>query len=722
MNMLKHIYKGVFGVMLIGFAACSTELTEEDNLTPGTTPIRLTGTVTRTDGTSENTNLADYSGLYLSSKVATDPTKSFFENIAITDTKANTKDDKKSDLTTAVYYPLNKSTKISLYGHTGTVTDGTMSLTSGTAIENDALISNGTNGQGTEGCADAPVELLTFRHVMTKVTVKVEVDGIVEETKPTNIQIGFDDNMVAGSGKYALTATADANATDISGSYKLEGSADGIDNYLVPTRATLSGTAGFIKSLKIDDYTATTEDCDALIIPQADLDGTLSDLILKPGLAYTLTFKIKRLKVVGIALTMKEWDIKTGDGEWGYDPYKVKMNVAGGYSNSDDKLISKIVLHYTPSGNQSETYQYIGTGVADGSDAYAHFVTLPKAENMTDGTLKANLYTRNGLLIVGHEVKYKAGTPAQFDISLGSNGMVVKDGYHQVTTPLQFYNMMSNPETGTKYRLTENIDINSLPLAITPTAFPVGAELDGNGKSILHLKLKGSGLFTTNNGTLKNIHNAFCSIDATTSSDNPYVGGLCSINNGTIEGCINEADIKTKDGQTAGGICGKNDTKGTIIACLNIGNIPAGDKIGGICGENANPEANAIMACINAGMLHGSSNHQRDSDIGGICGYQSIAKTSGAVINACFWLTGTSRPAQGSSDEKAIGSFGSSITTTEDYCINTTNMTETLLRMEAVTKLNDALTGKEWKFEWEQNLDGTYKTVWPMPVKTTTTP
>lgn len=715
MDMLKHIYKGIFGVLLIGFAACSTEQLEEDNgLTPGTTPIQMMGAVTRAGDT--NGNLDGYAGLYLSAKI--DPATDYFTNNAITVASSEAT---KSVLDVHMYYPLDKDKTISLYGHSGEVTDGNISLTSGTDATNDALISNGTDGSGTAGSVNSPVSMLTFRHVMTKVTVKVEVNGSVEEAKPTNIQIGFDDSKVAGSGKYALTAKADANATDISGSYTLEGSADGTDNYLVPTGETLSGAAGFIKSLKIDDYTATAADLANLIIPKADLGGTLSDLILKPGLAYTLTFKIKRLKVVGIALTMKEWDIKTGDGEWGYDPYKVKMNVTGGYSNSDDKLISKIVLHYTPSSGQSETYQYIGTGVADGSDAYAHFVTLPKTDKMTDGTLKADLYTRNGLLIVGHEVKYRAGTPAQFNISLGSNGMLVENGYHQVTTPLQFYNMMSNPEAGTKYRLTENIDINSLPLAITPTAFPAGAELDGNGKSILHLKLKGTGLFTTNNGTLKNIHSSFCSIDAT-ESDETYVGGLCSINNGTIEGCINEADIKTNDLQIAGGICGKNDTNGTVLACLNTGNIPAGDKIGGICGENANPAAGAITACISAGMLHGSSNHHVDSDIGGICGYQSIAKASDAVINACFWLTGTSRPAQGSSDEKAIGSFGSGITPSGDYCLNTTNMTETLLRTEAVAKLNDALTGKEWKFEWDKNPDGTYKTVWPMPVKNTITP
>lgn len=712
--MLKHIYNGIFGVLLIGFAACSTEQFEDHGLTPGTTPILLTGAVTRASGT--NGNLDGYAGLYLSAKI--DVNTNYLTNNAIT---IGSGDANKSVLDVDMNYPLDKEKMISFYGHSGEVADEKIGLTSGTAATNDALISNGTDGTGTDGSANNPVSMLTFRHVMTKVTVKIEVDGSLEDTKPTNIQIGFDDSKVAASGKYALAATANETATDISGNYTLKGSADanGTDNYLVPTGETLSGTAGFIQSLMIDDYTATPQDLTNLTIPQADLNGAKSDLVLKPGLAYTLTFKINRLKVVGITLAMKEWDIIAGNADWGYDPYKVKMNVSGGYSNSGDNLISKIVLHYTPD-NQNETYQYIGSGAADGSDAYAHFVTLPKTDKMTDGTLKADLYTRNGLLIVGHEVKYESAD-ASFGINLGSNGMIVKDGYHQVSTPLQFYNMMSNPEENTKYLLIENIDINSLPLDITPKDFPIGAELDGNGKSILHLRLKGSGLFRTNNGTLKNIHNAFCSIDATETSDT-YVGGLCSINNGTIEGCINEANLKTKYGQIAGGVCGQNNTSGKILACLSTGNIPAGERIGGICGENANPTANAITACISTGMLHESSNHQVGSNIGGICGYQSVAKTSGAVINTCFWLTGTSRPAQGSSDENAIGGFNSSISPTEGYCLNTTNMTETLLRTEAVDKLNNALTSTEWLFEWQIESDGTCKTVWPMPVKKTTTP
>lgn len=733
--MLKHIYKkGVLGALLIGLAACSTELVEEDNLTPSTTPIRLTGAVTRAEGSdNKNTNLDGYSGLYLSAKVIEGTlTKSFFDNSKVTKITTNSGNKTLSDLTTTVYYPLNKKTDISLYGHTGKVTNGKMNLTSGKASTNDALISNGTNGKGTAGNANNPVELLTFCHVMTKLEVAIEVDqttgSAVEDPEPTDIKIQFGGTKVPKTGTYDITtsleSTNDANnkatATDTE-TYELSVGT----HYLVPTGENLTGQ-NTITSLKIDDYTATAADLAALTIPQADKNGTKSDLVLKPGLAYKLTFVIKRLKVTGIELTMQDWNIKTGNGGWDYTPKQVKMNLTGGYNNSRDKLLSKIILHYT---NNDNTYQYIGKGekAENGNDVYAKFLTLPA--NMTQGTMTADLYTQNGLLIEGYAVTYSTDNGGQFNITLGANGMVKNTaGYYQVNTPLQFYNLISNPGSDSdnanekKYILTKNIDLSHLSLAITPCDFPTGGELDGNGHSILHLDLKGGGLFKENKGTLKNIHIAFSSIDATASSDT-YVGGICSINSGTIEGCINEANVEGKMEQTVGGICGKNS--GKVLACLNTGDIPLGTA-GGICGENASNQADAIKACINAGLLHGSSNCTGNKPLGGICGYQSATSSSSNIINACYWLTGTASHDQEYNDELAIGSIkdvsdAELIIKQANYCSNTTNMTETKLRTEAVTKLNQALGSQSWEFKWEVGSDGTCQTVWPIPVKKTTT-
>ena len=742
MNIRKYRYGTA--ALLFALAACSSEQPDIPNLTPGDTPIELFGVTTRADGTVTGGPLKGYNNLYLSAKTGAEGNRTeYFSNSGLTVGDKVTNEEKNL-LGNSAYYPLGETT-IYLYGHTGTITDNKMSLISGKEPANDYLISNGDDGKGTEASSanNKKSPTLTFRHVMTKLEVAIDVtDNELQETKPTDIQIEFG-NKVPNKGTYDITTnpTNDSNnkatANDASGNYKLNVGT----HYLVPTGETLSGTQKIITSLKIDDYTATAEDLTALMIPKVSKNGkeTESDLVLKPGLAYKLTFKIKRLKVVDIQLTMKEWKTESGDGSWGYSPYEMSMDFnSSGYTNTGDAKITKVVLKHTvtsTNGNggdgTSTIYQYIGGLEGD----KINFVTLPAGSITEMSQLKLDLYTKNGLLISDIQpTSYTAPSSSgegKIGISLGAKGMTKDNSdYYEVSTPLQFYNMMTalkeataNGRTGdsdNKYKLTDNINIDNLPLSLPASPdFPAGAELDGNSHSILHLKLEGNGLFGENKGTLKNVHIAFSSIDATEENTNNYVGSICSINSGKIEGCINEADITASTGQTVGGICGKNT--GTILACLNTGNIPNGAKIGGICGENASATASAIKACINAGMLHGSSNSDR-AVTGGICGYQS-ATSSNSVIANCYWLTGTASNDQTFNDEKAIGSFADGIqeSAQSGYCTNTTNMTETELRSKAVTELNKALgTSSDWKFEWE-NTDGVYTTVWPIPVKNTTT-
>lgn len=708
MNILKQIYKGGTLALLMAVAACSAEQFSEETFTPGTTPISPMGALTRGEETQPDV-LKDYTNLYISSLIKDgDKDLVFFTNKSL-QVATTVEADGNYKLSTSVYYPSGNK-EIKLYAHTGMQTNGKIKLVSGIVkANNDILISNtaanGKEGAGTAGTSENNVQLLTFSHAMTKVEVAFEIVDDVEETKPSSIELTFIDSKVVKEGEYELAKAFDEAVTSTTGNYTLK---NGI-NYLVANGATLSGNE-LIKSLTIDDYVATPADCKKLTVPQTDLE---SDFVLNPGLAYTLTFKIKRLKVEEITLTMKPWDIVTGDGSWGCHPYKVKMNFIGEYANSGEDAISKMVFHYT-SESGAENYQYI----AKVENGIAEFLTLPS--DMTKGTLTADLYTANGLLIQKHNMTYTAasGTDSQkFGITLNANGMVKDetDTHYEVGTPLQFYNMMKKPEENA-YQLIENIDISHLPVNLESPSFPTGATLDGDGHSILHLNLAGNGLFAENNGTLRNLHLAFSTINSS-SKNTMYAGGICSVNNGTIEGCINEADVTGNNQQIVGGICGQNN--GTILACLNTGNIPTGAEIGGICGENASNKASAIEACINTGMLHGSSNHGVKINIGGICGFQSIVSTD-AIINTCYWLTGTARPEQGNSKEVAIGRFADEVTDESSqagYCNDATNMTETILRTEGKDKLNKQLGASSvWKFEWKET-NGTSKTVWPTPVK-----
>lgn len=722
--MLKTLYRSGMVVAIAALSACSSDSLIDREIVPGDSRILLAGAITRgteTPGTLET--LDGYENLFLSAKTApreTEAPADYFTNVNLTVGSEYTNKTNARYLNADAYYPLGGK-EIKLFAHTGKLNSGKITLIAGTGQTHDYLISNGEDGSGTlANSTNKKATELNFRHIMTKVEVVVKVtdDGNKKPvSEPKKVKIELD--KVFKNGTYALTtspvsANADnkANATGTA-LYPLTKDT----HYLIPTGEILSGQSGLFKSLVIDDYTATESDRNALFIPkvtpESGKDAT-EDFVLKPGYSYTLTFEIERLQIRAITVKMNPWIIKDANGDWDYDPYQVKMQVNGGYENTEDKQITKIVLHHRP-GDPSDTYQYIGSCKKEGEVVNAEFLTLPT--NMTEGTLTADLYTKDGLLIDGHEIKYTEESQ-QFTVSLNANGMTKDqtDAYYEVKTPLQFYYLMQNPEAAT-YKLMKNIDFNSLALETLPqTNFPAGAELDGDGHSLLHLNLKSSGLFKQNNGTLKHLHIAFSNIDASGSGDTS-VGGFCSVNAGKIEACINEADIKAKSTQTIGGICGKNS--GTILACLNTGNIPTGQVIGGICGENASGAANAITACINAGMLNKSSNHDMKDNLGGICGLQSVEKTGGdAVINSCYWLTGSARPQQGVSQEKAIGNIAEDAQV-KLYCTNTTNMTETLLRKEAVTKLNDALADSAWQFEYKSNDTGTYKTVWPIPVANT---
>lgn len=716
--MLKQLYKGtIVTLALAAIAACSTEQFSDGKLAPGDTPIQLTGALTGTssagitraaegDGSGElittgNPLFTSYQNkgitFRLSARTA-DSKNEYFSNISMPVEK-NDVSNGTDKLTADAYYPLGEK-EIYLYGHTGTVSGNKLPLTSGTGTINDILLGKGTstikkNSDQVSGSSIDPITYMTFRHLMTQVTVKIEVDGTVEDTDPQSISFKFKDaTSVAATGTYDITGNAGV-ASDLSGTnYLLTGTISGITHYLVPTGANLtaltaSGTKEIFSYLKIDDYIATLDDRKALKIPQTD---KANDLILSPGLAYTLTFKINRLKIVGIQLSMNNWTEESATPEWGYDPYVLGLNITD-YSNAPNDLngnaVNKLVLKYP---NGGKTYQYIGE-VKNGGFS---FVTLPTDLASATG-LTVDIYTANGLLANDVKADYSSGLLA---IQLDKNGLKKNDtdNFFEVTNPLQFALMMRNPEAK-EYHLTNDIDMNHTPIAFEPNTFPAEATLDGKGFSILHLVMSGNGMVPVNNGKLKQIRIASGTI---TSTSGNYVGGLCGTNNGTIVGCINDANIVTGAGQTVGGICGLNNAGTTILACLNTSNILTGQTVGGICGENQNATG-AITACLNVGMLNKSADN-----LGGICGTYTGANA--AIINTCYWLTGTARKEQAKPDEVAIG--GKDVEEISNFTNGkVADLAASVIRTTAIDKLNAALTSNHWKFVLEPSISS-----WPIPV------
>lgn len=727
--MLKQFYKGVrWSLLLLLIGACSSE-EFEDELLSGKTPIHLSAGLTRAVGddpvliTSGNP-LAVYQEkkvpFFLSARTVGDQ-KKYFSNMLLN--IGGNQSEGRNKLLSKVYYPLGKH-DILLYAHTGKKTTdkdskSIITLTSGTNLSNDVLRGQGTNDTGnavTFGDSENPIKYITFNHVMTQVTVKIEVDEAVEDQKPKDIRLTFKNNAMVGTGScdlYDGSITVPEGQDD----YMLTGNPEGITHYLVPTGKIISGT-DIINRLVIDDYVATQDDLKALTLPKAvSSDGTESDFKLDPGLSYTLVFQIKRLKIVGIKLELRPWSLIKATASWDYDPYRVPLNIKGyddGVSGYDatktGNPITKMVLK---ADNGSSTYQYIGTGKLDdaGSNPYIDFVTLPKGD-LSALNLSADLYTKEGLLIRDVEVT-SSGT--NLEMKLSENGLKRNtENVYEITTPVQFALMLNNPQTQ-RYRLMNDIDMDNTFVELAPATFPSGAELDGNQYSILHLQTDRTqnyqGLIPTNRGVLKNLRIA----SGTISGKGRYFGGICGANYGTIEGCINEANIvpsaldeeEIADYPVGGGICGENH--GTILACLNTGNIlsEAVKTTGGICGTTA--EGGTIKACLSVGLLNGMGLQNTSLALsGGVSGRYTGSDKE--VVHTCFWLTGTTRKEQGVDNETVIAGIPAETHISTLVSFASDLAPETIRSQSLIDELSGA-AGPDWKFEMDP-----LKSSWPIPV------
>lgn len=161
--------------------------------------------------------------------------------------------------------------------------------------------------------------------------------------------------------------------------------------------------------------------------------------------------------------------------------------------------------------------------------------------------------------------------------------------------------------------LSEDIDLESRSWTSIKQFSGV---FDGNGKKIENLLIEGAnnGIFSTNNGTVKNFLVASGTIDSTAS----IIGTMATNNKGLILNCGNKADIIK--GQTAGGISGK--LTGSIAYCFNSGNIINGNSLGGIIG--ATVKGSVVYSCYNTGEISGQV-------AGGIAG---MATTNFKVSNS----------------------------------------------------------------------------------------
>ena len=279
--------------------------------------------------------------------------------------------------------------------------------------------------------------------------------------------------------------------------------------------------------------------------------------------------------------------------------------------------------------------------------------------------------------------------------------------YLEVSTSLQLGQFISDSDkpSNQRYKLVDDLDMEHTTYAITPAGFPAGSILDGNGHDIIHLEIDGNGVFTENNGILRNVRIASGLIKG--DDRNAPMGAICQVNNGKIEAVVNQAYIQPAEDHTiVGGIAGENGESGTILATVNTGDVLGGTTVGGIVGENKNPTAGAIKASLNIGLLNNGA-----TTLGGIIGTSVDGTTNNGIVNTCAWLTGTARKKQSVSDELVVGNNaeGGSDTISADLAASRIRSQEVINRLSAA--------GAPWEFRLYENLSS-----WPIAIKKPTNP
>jgi len=706
-----------FSVFLVGITllitACSTDTTENE-VVAGSDVIKLSGISTlstRNDGVNGAT-------IYLKAFLSGAPSVYFY------DTPITFAGGLSSVLKDVNFpgaeptYPLENQT-IYFFAFSGKAPDDHMILTAGHGSDYDAVLSNYGKGsgdtgvnidheeEGTPGSSLLPAEILQFRHVMTQLIVSVEVDQneqpVPVDPVPQSVQFTID-NVVA-QGRYAIRAPApdpssEGTAITASVSNSQKYTIQLGENYLVPTGEDLVGEQ--LRSLIIDDYTATEDDLKQFIIQPV---SGRSDLKLLPGYSYNLTLTINRLKVTNIKLEPIPWQVREiEDNNVSYDPHILSLDLGTQYSNTGDDAVTKVVLHTT------DGKIYVGEKADDQEGI--KFVTLPSAN-----VNQADLYTDKGVLLTtAVTTEYQNST---LTIPISAGGMTLEtpsqpysqNNPYMITTTVQFMNI--NKDLGGYYKQGVDVDLQTLNLIGSDRIFNGFGDFtgvyDGNGYYIASLDIVGGGLFNSNTGTLKNIRISSGTMDV---SGQTYAGGICAINYGTIVACINEAMI-TKAENTVGGISGLNEVGGTIIGSINTGNILQGSIVGGICGENKNTNEGAIAACILTGML----NHQADK-LGGICG---ISDTSGNyIIRRGFGLVGCAQRYLGGPelavDTDGVNVFDSSAI--EPAILRNGLHADGTEEDRIVNRLNDELQNTSWGNAYQFTINPTATGItWPMPVK-----
>ena len=165
------------------------------------------------------------------------------------------------------------------------------------------------------------------------------------------------------------------------------------------------------------------------------------------------------------------------------------------------------------------------------------------------------------------------------------------------------------------------------------------------------------GIVSINKGTIENCHNNGVTINSTSTTGG---GGIAASNRGgTITYCSNSSNIVVNSASFVGGIVGGIQNNATVSYCYNTGNVEADSEVGGIVGGSS--ENSKILNSYNVGNIKGIYN------AGGIAGTSSNTEIRYSFNNGYIEGTGVIDEYFNTNSAGIVGSFNGKVIS----CYNT---------------------------------------------------
>ena len=273
----------------------------------------------------------------------------------------------------------------------------------------------------------------------------------------------------------------------------------------------------------------------------------------------------------------------------------------------------------------------------DGADKYILEYKAADASSWTSVSLTVNSHTIEGLAAATiYDIRVlaeKKGIKSEY-VSAKTSTTAASSLIEEISTGSELVEWLSNAnsEATGEYKIIADIDMHGLS-AVPAAGF--GGTLDGQGHVIKNWKST-TPLFTSNNGTIKNIViESSCKFFPATAEFGTIVGD----NKGTVSSCENKAAITIADesmstGLKLGGIAGKSS--GLVEKCKNSGKISltgtssAIHSIGGVVGYFEGKEGKvAVDNCENkADVIFSITGTPKNMYIGGVVGSSVVNKSA----------------------------------------------------------------------------------------------